>query len=207
MNAPGQRIAVSRISRAAALAIACVLTLGGCSSTSSPASSEGTTAGQDVSPSALPSPSGTWTPPPADASAGPTAPAPVPTETAKLTDPVTFGTDITVSLTKIESITVEGETPGEETGPAVRVTASIKNGSTEAINISSAVVSLTADTGEYGVDTTAGDPQPFQGSVSPGDTAEGTYVFMLDPAKEREVTISVNYAAGEPLAIFTGRTA
>lgn len=138
---------------------------------------------------------------------GPTAAAPVPTESAALNKPVTFGTGATVSLTKIETISVEAELPGETDGPAVRVTVSIQNESDDPLDVDSAVITLSADDDGYGVSTTAGDPHPLQGNVEPGSTVTGTYVFMLDPAKDREVTISVNYAAGEPLAVFTGRTA
>ncbi|UYG17427.1 DUF4352 domain-containing protein [Brachybacterium huguangmaarense] len=138
---------------------------------------------------------------------GPTAAAPVPTESAALDKPVTFGTGATVSLTKIETITVEAKLPGETAGPAVRVTVSVQNKGDESLDVNSAVVTLSADDGGYGVGTTAGDPHALQGSVEPGSTATGTYVFMLDPAKDREVTISVNYAAGDPIAVFTGRTA
>lgn len=138
---------------------------------------------------------------------GPTAAAPVPTQSAALDKPVALGTGATVSLSTIETISVEAKLPGETAGPAVRVTVAVKNEGDEPLDVNSAVVTLSADDGGYGVGTTAGDPDPLQGSVEPGSTVMGTYVFMLDPAKDREVTISVNYAAGDPLAVFTGRTA
>ena len=214
MNINGRRVIHSHVSRTAALAISLALAMAGCSPSSvngqdtpgaDPSASASSSASASASP--LPTPSGTWTPAPTDAPMGPVTPAPVPTETASIDEPVAFDTQVTVSLTKIEVISVEAQTPGENSGPAVRVNISIKNGSEEPVDVDSAVVNLSADEDTYGVGTTAGDPQPFQGSVEPGKTVEGSYVFMLDPANDREVTISVNYAAGEPIAIFTGRTA
>lgn len=208
MNRNGRRVTQPHVGRTAALAISLALVMAGCSP-SSDAGKDATEANPSASASSspLPSPSGTWTPPPTDAPVGPVTPAPVPTETAPIDEPVAFDTRVTVTLTSIEVISVEAQTPGENSGPAVRVNVSIENSSDEPIDVGSAVVNLSADEGEYGVGTTAGDPQPFQGSVEPGETAEGSYVFMLDPAADREVTITVNYAAGEPLAIFTGKTA
>lgn len=92
------------------------------------------------------------------------------------------------------------------------MTVSIENGPTEATEVAAAVVNiaivnLATGTSEYGVDTTANVAQPFQGGFSPGNTTQGTYIFMLNPPEEREATNSVNHAAGEPIAIFTGRTA
>lgn len=155
----------------------------------------------------LPSPSGTWKPPARKAANGPTAPPPVPTRKAALNTPVSFTTDVTVSLVSVRATSVTASTPGEVSGPAVRVTVKVHNRSKQAVDVSSAVVSLTADKDGYGIGTTAGKPSPLQGSVAPGSTTSGSYVFMLNPAKARPVTISVNYAAGEPIAIFTGRTA
>ena len=91
-------------------------------------------------------------------------------------------------------------------GPALRVSVAARNQSGEPQEVDSAVVTLITDDGEVGVGTTAGSPSPLSGMVEPGATVSGTYVFMLDPASGRNVTVTVNYAAGEPLAVFTGRT-
>ena len=68
-----------------------------------------------------------------------------------------------------------------------------------------AVVSLTAADGTLGIPTTAGDPVPLAGAIAPGASTTGSYVFMLDPAAGRTVSVTVNYAAAEPVAVFTGK--
>lgn len=180
----------------AAVAISCLLLTGCVGSPDSTASSG----------AALPSPSGTWTEPATDAPEGPQTPAPLPTESAALDQTVEFTTGVSVAVTEVAAISVTAATPGEISGPAVRVTVQVTNASTASINLDSAVVNLTAEDGAYGVGTTAGDPQPFSGDIAPGASATGTYVFMLDPATGRSVSVSVNYGAGEPLAVFTGKT-
>ena len=69
----------------------------------------------------------------------------------------------------------------------------------------STVVSLTAADGTLGIPTTAGDPVPLAGAIAPGASTTGSYVFMLDPAAGRTVSVTVNYAAAEPVAVFTGK--
>ncbi len=196
------------------VALAGFLVLGGCTAEAQQSGIVSSTSGAadaassgDSSPVSLPSPTGTWTPPADDAAEGPTAPVSVPTLTAALSEPVDFDTGVTVSLVGVEAVDVTAQTPGENAGPAIRVTVSVENRSDGPIDLSSAVVTLSADGGAYGVGTTAGDPRPFQGDIAPEATAEGIYVFMLDPAQDRQVDITVNYAAGEPVAVFTGRTA
>ena len=110
-----------------------------------------------------------------------------------------------IEIIAVDAIEVTAETPGEVDGTAVRVTVQAHNESSEPQSVDSAVVTVLASD-DYGIGTTAGDPSPLSGVVAPGDTASGVYVFMLDPAADREVTVSVNYAAGEPVAVFTGKT-
>lgn len=161
----------------------------------------------------------------APASASPTpidtdAPAPQPTEeadaptkapdaeveTGSLDDPIDLSTGLVVELESVSSTTVEAATPGEVSGSAVVVRVIARNDSRKAADLDSAVVTLTAADGEYGVGTTAGPNKPLAGELEPGSSATGSYVFMLDGAANRAVTVSVNYSAGQPVAEFSGKT-
>lgn len=115
-------------------------------------------------------------------------------------------TGIVITLTSISTTSLTAQTPGEYAGPAVVVVVHVDNGSPAPQDLDSAVVSLTAEDGEVGIATWASPYAPLQGEVASGGSAEGTYVFMLDPAPDRAVTVSVNPSAGEPLAVFTGHT-
>lgn len=137
---------------------------------------------------------------------GPTEAAPLPTVTADIDEEVELSTGMAVSLESVTATEVTAETPGEVSGPAVVVVVDLTNTSDEVQSIDSAVVNLTTADGEVGISTTAGDPSHLSGELAPDESAEATYVFMLDPADRREVTVSVNYSAGEPVAEFTGHT-
>ncbi|MFB7251396.1 hypothetical protein [Microbacterium sp. NPDC056234] len=136
---------------------------------------------------------------------GPTEPVPLPTQEASLDEAVAFDTGITVEITSVDATEVEASTPGEVSGTAVTVTVTATNAGPEPQELASAVVTLVAGDGELGIGTTAGAPDPFGEVVEPGETREGTYVFMLAEPQGRDVTVSVNYAAGEPVAVFTGK--
>lgn len=169
------------------------------------------TAGCTAAPDAseTPAPEGTsttdWTPP-ADAEAeGPTEGPARTEENGALDAPITLSTDVVVTIDKISTTTIEPKTPGEYAGSAVVVTLSVANDSKRAQSVDSAVVSLVTDDGDIGVATTAGPNKPLQGELAAGAKTTGTYVFMLDPTQGRSVKISVNYAAGEPVATFAGQ--
>lgn len=139
-------------------------------------------------------------------SVGPTEQPPLPVVDGKLDETITLSTGFTVALESITAVSVEAETPGDVAGPAVAVVVILTNESNEAQNMDSAVVTLEAADGALGIPTIAGGPSPFHGDLAAQASAEGRYLFMLDPNMDRDVTISVNYAAGEPVAVFIGHT-
>ncbi|WP_096788229.1 hypothetical protein [Microbacterium gorillae] len=107
-------------------------------------------------------------------------------------------------MVKLAAITVKAETPGEVDGSAVALTVRIRNDGPSPLQVDSAVVTVTASDGTFAVGTTAGTNVPLAGTIAPGASVEGQYVFMLKDAAGRDVSVSVNYAAGEPVAVFTG---
>lgn len=150
--------------------------------------------------------SSTWQAPEDPTEEGPTAAPVLPEVDGSLDDAIALPTDVVVSLSSVETTSIEASTPGEYSGTAVVVSVTIANDTKAPLPVSSAVVSLVADDGEMGIPTWAAPHDPLHGEVPAGSTAVGTYVFMLDPADERSVTVSVNYSAGEPVAVFTGGT-
>lgn len=145
-------------------------------------------------------------PEPSEAADAPTQAPVADVEAGAIDDPIELSTGLVIELDSVSSTTVEAETPGEVSGSAVVVRVTARNDSREVADLDSAVVTLTAADGEYGIGTTAGPNTPLAGDLDPGDSASGSYVFMLDPSADRAVTVSVNYSAGEPVAEFSGKT-
>lgn len=185
------------------LALAGLVLLSGCSAVTAaePVAVEGEATAQ-------PTPIDTYAPAPepsADADAPTKAPA-ADVEDGAINDSIALSTGLVIDLDSVTSTTVDAETPGEVSGSAVIVRVTARNDSREAADLDSAVVTLTAADGEYGVGTTAGPDKPLSGELEPGRSASGTYVFMLERAADRSVVVSVNYSAGQPVAEFSGKT-
>lgn len=157
-----------------------------------------------ASPTPLTSASGapaTPTPDPG-ASGSPIAPELAP---AAPTQPVVGGDATTVSLALIEAVQGEAVAPGETSGPAIRVTVRIDNTSDEPLDTSYVVVNA-----YVGEDRTPapglGHPggAPFEGTLEPGASAEGVFLFSVAPESRSDVLIGVDYRAGQPTVTFRG---
>lgn len=192
-----------------ALVLAASLGMSGCSSPDDPTQASGTSSASPT-PSAAPTSSAPSADPSADPNAedklGPTEQPVLPVVEGGLDEEIDLTTGMTITLGSIDATEVEAETPGDVAGAAVAVIVTVTNTSTETQSVDSAVVTLETADGEIGIPTIAGGASPLGGDVAPGSSVEGRYLFMLDPVSDREVTISVNYAAGEPVAKFIGRT-
>jgi hypothetical protein len=148
------------------------------------------------------------TPPPiSPAPTGPTATAtalPNSAPPVALDAPAQVG-DVTVSLVGIEAIQGTATGPGDVAGPALRVTVRVANGAADPLDLLGVAVSMT-----YGAESTPasplGDPSTaaFSGTLEPGASADGVYVFRIPTDARSSVTVSVGYQPGAPYAVFTG---
>lgn len=155
-----------------------------------------------------------FTPPPSPETPEPTGPTedadalPPSLPEVALDQTAAVGNGITASIASITGVTAEGGEPGDIAGPALRVTVRLDNGTAESVSLDGVVVNA-----YYGADRVPGSPvsdpaeAPFTGTVQPGATAEGVYVFRVPEAYRDLVTIEVGYQAGAPLLVFTGSAA
>lgn len=117
--------------------------------------------------------------------------------------PSEAGNGIAVALSSIESMTTEAELPGEVAGPGVKVTVAVTNNSADAVDLGNVVVDLQDAAGTPSIPMSVGST-PFTGSVAPGATATGVYVFSVPATYANPATITVAYAASAPVAVFSG---
>lgn len=122
----------------------------------------------------------------------------------ELGEPADLEGGVSISVSGIEALDVEAHTPGEIAGPAVALTISVENASADAVDLSTAMISVTGSGGSFGQATTSEPFSPFLGTVEPGTSASGVYVFRL-PAEERgALEVRVEYVAGAPIVLFAG---
>jgi hypothetical protein len=115
------------------------------------------------------------------------------------------GNGITGTVVSLDAIRGTGLGPGNISGPALRVTLRITNGTKAPQSLDAVAVGMT-----YGRDHRPASPlddpsaRPFHGSLIAGKSATGVYVFSV-PAHDRSaITVSVGYQAGAPFMVFTG---
>jgi hypothetical protein len=152
---------------------------------------------ETVVPAAItPEPTG----PTADADEGPPSLSAV-----ALDQPAAVGNGITAEVVALEPIDGSAVGPGNVSGPALRATVRIVNGTDAPVALGGVAVDLA-----YGPELVPASPLgdasalPFSGTVEAGGTAEGVYVFSIAEADRAEITLSVGYEAGAPFLVFTG---
>jgi hypothetical protein len=115
------------------------------------------------------------------------------------------GNGIVATLPQIEAFQGSGTGRGDVAGPALRVTVRIENGTGAAVSLDGVAVSMFHGPGNVPASPLGDASQrPFAGTVAPGATAEGSYVFQVPLDVRDSVTVEVGYQAGAPLLLFTG---
>ncbi len=143
-----------------------------------------------------------------------TEPTPAPVESdepfAELT-PVapdqTILTDegVEISLASLQAVEGQATLAGETSGPAIRATVRIVNNGDEPIDLEYVVVNAySGETRTPAGTLTQPGGAPFEGSLEPGDSADGTYLFSVAEADRADVTLTVDYLFGAKVAVFRG---
>ena len=120
-------------------------------------------------------------------------------------EPADAGTGMTFRLERLEAVQGEATGPGEIAGPAVRVTVVAVNDSDAPVLLDGTVVDLI-----YGEARTSAAPLSgpgavrFTGSIEPGATATGVYVFDVPADQRAEVSVVISYLASVSPVVFTG---
>lgn len=165
-----------------------------------PAVSTGTASGPatTLTPSAASTPDAS----PTDGGAGAVLPEFPP---APLDEPVSAPTGLSASLVSIEAVDGEAVGAGDVGGPAIRVTVRLTNDSATALDTSLTVVNgySGADREPAGTLVKPGG-KPFSGTIEPGESQEAVFLFTVPEDARGDVTITVDYAAGQPAFVFQG---
>ncbi|WP_101847519.1 hypothetical protein [Zhihengliuella sp. ISTPL4] len=116
---------------------------------------------------------------------------------------VAEGADIL--LARVEAVQGEAALAGETSGPAVRATVRIVNTGSEPLDLDYVAVNAYsgADRAPAGTLTRPGGV-PFEGMLSPGDAAEGVYLFTIPEEDREDVTLTVDYLFGAEVGVFRG---
>jgi hypothetical protein len=128
------------------------------------------------------------------------------TTSAPLDDTATPASGIEVQVSDVESVQGVAQGPGEIAGPAVRVSVEVKNKSDEEVAMDLALVNV-----YYGSDKTPATAlsgpglAPLTGSIPPGKSATGAYVFSVPEDEREQLTVEFSYSTDAPTVIFSGK--
>lgn len=112
---------------------------------------------------------------------------------------------VSAAVVSVEKISGQGSGPGYVSGPALRISLRVTNGSSAAVDLGSAAVNV-----YQGADRTPAPPlndpsrRAFAGHLAPGASAEGVYVVSIASPPPSLITVEVGYRPGAPLMVFTG---
>lgn len=110
-----------------------------------------------------------------------------------------------VVLERIESVAGTAHLPGEVAGPALRLTFKITNNGKGELSLASVIVNGYSGSQRVPLQSlTQPGGKPFSGSLSPGHSATGVYLFQVGTSKRADVTFTVDVTPGTPASVFQG---
>jgi len=111
---------------------------------------------------------------------------------------------VTVWLTSLAKVTVQGHGPGEISGPAVAVTVRVRNGASTPLDLDHVIVNLLDAKGQLATPMSGDPAAPFHGRLAAGADQSAVYVFSVTASALKPVQISVTYDVEEPTVLFKG---
>lgn len=154
---------------------------------------------------------GPTAPPTTGVPPSPTSLVTVPDGEIEVADPIDtdevadFGTGVTAEIVDLEAVDGVAKLPGEISGPSLRVTVRLTNGTDAPLALARVQVDLNSGSDRApGLALTEPDAAPFVGELAPGDSADGVYVFGVPVDRRDQVQVLVLYSVDAPMVVFEG---
>jgi hypothetical protein len=154
---------------------------------------------------------GPTSPPTTGVPPSPTSLVTVPDGTIPVNDPIDtdevgdFGTGVTAEIVRIEAVDGVAELPGEISGPALRITVRLNNGTDAPLVLPRVQVDVNAGADRApGLALTEPGGAPFTGELAPGESADGVYVYGVPLDRRDQVQVLVLYSVEAPIVVFEG---
>ncbi len=138
-------------------------------------------------------------------SEAPVTDLPVQLEPVPLDETAQFGDQVSAELVDLVAVEAEGQVPGEVSGPALRVTVRLINGTSQPLALDAVTVFL-----YFGPDLTPApqigddDGDVFRGSLPPGDSAQASYTFSVAENERDDISVTVSHSPTSTTVVFSG---
>lgn len=120
--------------------------------------------------------------------------------------PADNGQGLVAEITAMKSVQGEAVQPGDIAGPAVQFRLTLTNDTDADVDLG--LIAVNAYLGEErtpAIGLVKPGGAPFEGVLEPGDSAKGVYVYNIPEDQRDDVTLTVDYRAGQPAFVFRGR--
>jgi hypothetical protein len=107
-----------------------------------------------------------------------------------------------VTIPSVRDIEVSASGPGEIAGHGVSVHVRVDNGTTAAVDLSGYAVTASYGRGTPASPTGSSGAEPLTGTLAAGDTADGTYVFLVPAAQSSTLRVDVSSDESPNIAVF-----
>lgn len=113
---------------------------------------------------------------------------------------------LVATISAMKAVDGEAVQPGDIAGPAVQFTLTLTNDTDSVVDLG--LIAVNAYIGEArtpAIGLVKPGGAPFEGTLKAGDSAEGVYVYNIPEDQRDDVTLTLDYEAGQPAFVFRGR--
>lgn len=112
--------------------------------------------------------------------------------------------DVVVKVTDVKTVKAKAQIPGEVSGPGLLISVSVKNNSEKALDLGAVLVTVYDSSDAPAGEMTMAPNKPMKGSLKPGATAKGAYLFTIPKKRRSPIVVNVTLPTGSPVAVFRG---
>lgn len=120
-------------------------------------------------------------------------------------EPAESDDGLVAEITAMKAVEGEAVQAGEIAGPSVQFTLKLTNDTDSPVDLG--LIAVNAYIGEGrtpAIGLVKPGAAPFEGTLKAGATAEGVYVYNIPKNQRGDVTLTLDYRAGEPAFVFRG---
>jgi hypothetical protein len=111
---------------------------------------------------------------------------------------------VVAEVTKIKAVSAKAQLPGEVAGPGLLLTVRLQNKSEDDLDLDVVLVTVYDSTDAPAGEMTMAPNNPMQGSLAPGETASGNYLFTISRSRRSPIVVNVTLPKKTPVMVFRG---
>jgi hypothetical protein len=119
-------------------------------------------------------------------------------------DKISSSGGVVAEVTKIKAVSAKAQLPGEVAGPGLLLTVRLRNKSEGDLDLDVVLVTVYDSTKAPAGEMTMAPNSPMRGSLAPGETASGDYLFTIARSRRSPIVVNVTLPTKTPVMVFHG---